>query len=74
MGPAYLSELPPAAARGTFAGTVYQTGNLIAAVNNPLQSAIAEHTGGNYSLALEIVATCAALLPPAHLGETRSAQ
>jgi SHS family lactate transporter-like MFS transporter len=60
--PAHLNELAPAAARGTFAGTCYQLGNLIAAVNNPLQSAIAEHTGGNYSLALAIVATCAALL------------
>lgn len=60
--PAHLNELAPAAARGTFAGTCYQLGNLIAAVNNPLQSAIAENTGGNYSLALAIVATCAALL------------
>jgi SHS family lactate transporter-like MFS transporter len=60
--PAHLNELAPAAARGTFAGTVYQLGNLIAAVNNPLQSAIAEHTGGNYSLALAVVTTCAALL------------
>ncbi len=60
--PAHLNELAPAAARGTFAGTVYQLGNLIAAVNNPLQSAIAEHTGGNYSLALAVVATGAALL------------
>jgi len=60
--PAHLNELAPAAARGTFAGTVYQLGNLIAAVNNPLQSRIAESTGGNYSLALAIVATGAALL------------
>jgi SHS family lactate transporter-like MFS transporter len=60
--PAHLNELAPAAARGTFAGTVYQLGNLFAAVNNPLQSSIAEHTGGNYSLALALVATGAALL------------
>ena len=60
--PAHLNELAPAAARGTFAGTCYQLGNLIAAVNNPLQSKIAESTGGNYSLALAIVATGAALL------------
>jgi len=60
--PAHLNELAPAAARGTFAGTVYQLGNLIAAVNNPLQSYIAAQTGGNYGLALAIVATCAALL------------
>lgn len=60
--PAHLNELAPAAARGTFAGTCYQLGNLIAAVNNPLQSSIAEHTGGNYSLALAVVATGAAIL------------
>jgi MFS transporter, SHS family, lactate transporter len=60
--PAHLNELAPASARGTFAGTCYQLGNLLAAVNNPLQSRIAEYTGGNYSLALAIVATFAALL------------
>jgi len=36
--PVHLNELSPASARGTFAGTVYQLGNLIAAVNLPLQS------------------------------------
>jgi SHS family lactate transporter-like MFS transporter len=60
--PAHLNELSPAAARGTFPGTCYQLGNLIAAVNLPLQSSIAESQGGNYSIALAIVATCAALL------------
>jgi MFS transporter, SHS family, lactate transporter len=59
--PAHLNEIAPAAARGTFAGTCYQLGNLIAAVNNPLQSSIAARTGGNYSFALMIVAACAAL-------------
>jgi MFS transporter, SHS family, lactate transporter len=60
--PAHLNELAPAAARGTFAGTVYQLGNLIAAVNAPLQTGIAEHFNKDYSLALAVVATCAALL------------
>ena len=60
--PAHLNELSPAAARGTFPGTCYQLGNLIAAVNLPLQSSIAESQGGNYSIALAIIATCAALL------------
>jgi SHS family lactate transporter-like MFS transporter len=60
--PAHLNELAPAAARGTFAGTCYQLGNLIASVNNPLQTAIAEHFNKDYSLALAIVATGAALL------------
>jgi SHS family lactate transporter-like MFS transporter len=60
--PAHLNELSPAGARGTFPGTCYQLGNLIAAVNLPLQSSIAESMGGNYSIALAIIATCAALL------------
>jgi MFS transporter, SHS family, lactate transporter len=60
--PAHLNELSPASARGTFPGTCYQLGNLIAAVNLPLQSSIAESAGGNYSIALAIIATCAALL------------
>ena len=60
--PAHLNELSPAAARGTFPGTCYQLGNLIAAINLPLQSSIAESMGGNYSIALAIIATCAALL------------
>ncbi len=60
--PAHLNELSPAGARGTFPGTCYQLGNLIAAVNLPLQSSIAESMGGNYSIALAIIAVCAALL------------
>jgi SHS family lactate transporter-like MFS transporter len=60
--PAHLNELSPAGARGTFPGTCYQLGNLIAAINLPLQSSIAESAGGNYSIALAIIATCAALL------------
>ena len=47
--PAHLNELAPADARGTFAGTCYQLGNLIAAVNLPLQTAIADTAGGDYS-------------------------
>ena len=41
--PAHLNELSPHwAARGTFAGTVYQLGNLLASLNLPLQTTIAE--------------------------------
>ena len=60
--PAHLNELSPADARGTFPGTCYQLGNLIAAVNLPLQSTIAAANGGNYSIALAAVAIFAALL------------
>jgi SHS family lactate transporter-like MFS transporter len=54
--PAHLNELSPDEARGTFPGFTYQLGNLIAAVNAPLQAAIASHNGNNYGLALALVA------------------
>ena len=53
--PAHLNELSPPAVRGTFPGTVYQLGNLIASSNASLQTAIAVQTGGNYALAMAIV-------------------
>ena len=40
--PVHLNELSPADVRGTFAGTVYQLGNLIAAVNAVFQAELAE--------------------------------
>jgi SHS family lactate transporter-like MFS transporter len=54
--PVHLNELSPDDARGTFPGFVYQLGNLIASVNAPLQAGIAAHYGGNYSIALAVVA------------------
>jgi len=59
--PAHLNELSPPGARGTFPGTVYQLGNLIASVNAIMQASIAERAGGNYSVALAVVALGAAL-------------
>lgn len=58
--PAHLNELSPSAARGTFPGFVYQTGNFIASSNSVLQAAMAEHWENNYGLALAIVVLCAA--------------
>jgi len=60
--PVHLNELSPPSVRGTFAGTVYQLGNLIASVNAVFQAEIAESHGGNYSFALALVACFAALL------------
>jgi len=59
--PAHLNEISPEGARGTFPGTVYQLGNLLASVNAVLQTSIAERTGGNYAIALASVAIAAAL-------------
>lgn len=60
--PAHLNELSPSDSRGTFPGTVYQLGNLIASVNAVLQTGVAERTGGNYAIALAAVAIAAALV------------
>lgn len=58
--PAHLNELSPGAARGTFPGTVYQLGNLVASSNLTIQALIAEDMH-NYGLALAVVAFGAAL-------------
>jgi MFS transporter, SHS family, lactate transporter len=60
--PAHLNELSPDDARGTFPGFVYQLGNLIASVNATLQAGIAERYGGNYGLALAVVAGTVAIV------------
>jgi SHS family lactate transporter-like MFS transporter len=59
--PVHLNELSPDEARGTFPGVVYQLGNLLAAINAPLQARIAAHYGGNYSIALALVAVVVAI-------------
>jgi SHS family lactate transporter-like MFS transporter len=78
--PVHLNELSPAGARGTFPGTVYQLGNLVASSNLTLQAWIVESTG-SYSLALASVAIAASLAialllsigPEAHNVEMRAA-
>jgi SHS family lactate transporter-like MFS transporter len=59
--PVHLNELSPDEVRGTFPGFSYQLGNLLASANATLQAGYAQSHGGNYALALAIVATCAAL-------------
>ena len=60
--PAYLNELSPNAVRGTFPGFAYQIGNLIAAVNGPLQTGLAHANGGNFSFGLALVAGIVAVV------------
>lgn len=50
--PAHLNELSPGAVRGTFPGLAYQLGNFCASSIVPLQAALAETDGWNYSSAL----------------------
>jgi len=59
--PVHLNELSPDNSRGTFPGFVYQLGNLIASFNATQQADIAAHYGGNYALALAVVAGAVAV-------------
>jgi MFS transporter, SHS family, lactate transporter len=60
--PAHLNELSPSAARATIPAFVYQAGNFLASYNAPLQAKIAEGNGGDYGLALAIVAAVVAVV------------
>lgn len=60
--PTYLNELVPANARAVLPGFVYQLGNLLASVNATLQARIAEANGGNYGMAMAMVAGTVAVL------------
>ena len=60
--PVYLNELSPGEVRGTFPGFAYQIGNLIAAVNGPLQTEIAKANGGDYAFGLALVVGTIAIL------------
>ncbi|KTS76873.1 sugar transporter [Pseudomonas oryzihabitans] len=60
--PSYLNELVPGNARAILPGFVYQMGNLLASVNATLQAHIAAVHGGNYGLAMALVAGTVAVL------------
>ena len=60
--PVHLNELSPDEVRGTFPGFAYQLGNLLAAGNATIQAGFAADHGGNYALALALVAAIAAVV------------
>jgi SHS family lactate transporter-like MFS transporter len=53
--PAHLTELSPDEIRGFYPGVTYQLGNLLAAVNLPIQTALADSHSGGFALAVVIV-------------------
>jgi SHS family lactate transporter-like MFS transporter len=59
--PVHLNELSPGEVRGTFPGFVYQLGNLLASVNATWQAAFAQSHGGDYAMALAVVAAASAV-------------
>lgn len=60
--PVHLNELSPGAARALFPGFAYQLGNLVASRNGPFQAWFAETHGGNYGLAMALVAGATAVV------------
>jgi len=59
--PVHLNELSPDQVRATFPAFTYQLGNLLASANATIQAGFAESRGGNYALALAVVAGLSAL-------------
>jgi MFS transporter, SHS family, lactate transporter len=53
--PAHLTELSPDEIRGFYPGVTYQLGNLLAALNLPIQTSLADSHGGSVALAAVIV-------------------
>ena len=53
--PAHLTEISPDAIRGFYPGVTYQLGNLLAALNLPIQEHLAASHGYPFALAATIV-------------------
>ena len=53
--PAHLTELSPDEIRGFYPGVTYQLGNLLAAVNLPIQTSLAECHSGRFALFVVMV-------------------
>ena len=60
--PVHLNELSPGEVRGAFPGFAYQLGNLLASGNIVWQAQIAKAHGGDYALALAVVAGVVAVV------------
>jgi SHS family lactate transporter-like MFS transporter len=66
--PAHLTELSPDEIRGFYPGVTYQLGNLLAAVNLPLQTSLAESHNGRFALFVVIVPVLLAVIALTALG------
>src|SRR3954463_14262952 len=66
--PAHLTELSPDEIRGFYPGVTYQLGNLLAAVNLPLQTSLADSHSGSYALFVVIVPVLVAVIALTLLG------
>jgi MFS transporter, SHS family, lactate transporter len=60
--PAHLTELSPDAIRGFYPGVTYQLGNLVAALNLPIQEALASRHGYSFALAWTVTPVLLAVI------------
>jgi SHS family lactate transporter-like MFS transporter len=67
--PAHLNELSPAAIRGFYPGVTYQLGNLIAALNLPIQEALAKQYSYPTALMVTIFPTLAVVIALSAFGK-----
>src|SRR4051812_43575149 len=66
--PAHLTELSPDEIRGFYPGVTYQLGNLLAALNLPIQTSLAESHNGRFALFAVIVPVLVAVIALTALG------
>jgi SHS family lactate transporter-like MFS transporter len=66
--PAHLSEVSPDEIRGFYPGVTYQLGNLIAALNLPIQTSLADSHSGHFALFAVIVPVLVAVIALTALG------
>lgn len=69
--PAHLTELSPDEIRGFYPGVTYQLGNLLAALNLPIQQALAKSHGYPFALAATIVPVLIAVIVLTAIGRER---
>jgi SHS family lactate transporter-like MFS transporter len=60
--PAHLTEMSPDAIRGFYPGVTYQLGNLLAALNLPIQETLAEHHGYPFALMSTMIPALVAVI------------
>jgi SHS family lactate transporter-like MFS transporter len=66
--PAHLTELSPDEIRGFYPGVTYQLGNVLAALNLPLQTSLADSHSGSFALFVVIVPVLLAVVLLTALG------
>ena len=73
--PAHLTEMSPDTIRGFYPGVTYQLGNLLAALNLPLQTSLADAHSPSFALLVVIVPVLVAVIALTALGsEAHSAR